>query len=115
MLSLLLGLTLWCCLWGLGSKLFQRHFSFMPHLRVVVACALAGVALDTLLALGSFALPWSWLSQIRGWAAGGVAAVLLAGHMRLILPGRHRVVGAVIAVTWAGIFVAGTALNWQHC
>ena len=45
LLGTVFGAAVWCSLWGLGSKLFQRRFSVLPHLRVLLGFALAGLSL----------------------------------------------------------------------
>jgi hypothetical protein len=114
LLGMVFGVAVWCSLWGLGSKLFQRRFAFMPHLRVLIAFALAGLAIDALLALASFVLSWPALSHLRGWVGWGVAAAWLATHASLLLPGRERVVGLLFTTLCLLAIGINAALDWRR-
>lgn len=114
LLGTVFGAAVWCSLWGLGSKLFQRRFSVLPHLRVLLGFALAGLVLDALLALASFALSWPGLSHIRGWVGWVVASAWIATHVALLLPGRERAIAWVfgsLCVLGVGI---NAALDWRR-
>jgi hypothetical protein len=114
MLAWVFGLAVWSALWGLGSKLFQRHFLFLPHLRVVLGITLASIACDALLALGSFALDMPWLSHIRNWVDIGFVAILLARHVIVLLPGREREVARAFAVLFVLTVGVSGAFTWRH-
>jgi len=114
LLGMVFGAAVWCALWGLGSKLFQRRFAFMPHLRVLLAFALAALAIDALLALGSFALSWPALSHVRAWVGWGVAAAWLARHASLLLPGRERAVGLLFTALCLLAIGINAALDWRR-
>jgi hypothetical protein len=108
------GAALWCALWGLGSKLFQRRFSFMPHLRVLLSFALASLVVDALLAIASYALSWPLLSHLRGWVSVGMGAALLASHTHLLVPSHGRTVGLAFGALCALAIGIGAALDWRH-
>jgi|SRR5882672_2627349 len=107
------GLAAWSVLWGLGSKLFQRRFRLIPHLRAVLGFVLAGLLLDALLALGSFALSWPWLSHIRGWVEVALLAALLATHVVLLAPGRARAIAMIFGALCALSIGINAALTWH--
>lgn len=114
LLGSVLGAALWCALWGLGSKIFQRRFVFMPHLRVLLGFALASLVADAVLAIASFMLGMPVLSHLRGWVSVGMGAALLASHARLLLPTRTRTIALVFgAFAIMGIGI-NAALDWRH-
>jgi len=108
------GVAIWSALWGLGSKLFQGHFRFTPHLRVVLGFILARLSLDLLLALAAFALSWPLLSHISGWLEIALFAALLATHVSVLLPARRQTVGLTFgALCLLAVGITG-ALSWRH-
>jgi hypothetical protein len=104
----------WSCLWGLGSKLFQRHFRLMPHLRLLVVFLLAILSVDALLALASFALSLPWLSLIRSWVRFAMFVALVGAHASLLLPGRQRLIALTLGALYLLMFGVEGALNWRH-
>lgn len=108
------GVVGWAALWGLGSKLFLRHFHIVPHLRVVLAFLLGSLAANAVLALASFALSMPLLSHVREWVEIVIVGGLLATHVAILLPARGR----RIAVTFGALCVLSIAvsgaLNWRH-
>jgi hypothetical protein len=114
LLGAVAGVVAWCALWGLGSKLFQRRFRFAPHLRVLLAFSLASFVLDALLALGSFALSWPWLSHIREWITIAFVAGLVGTHLSLLLPGRERTIAAVFGALLVVAIGINAAFSWRQ-
>jgi hypothetical protein len=114
LLVTVLAIAAWCALWGLGSKLFGRRFRFMPHLQILLGFALASLLLDLLLALGSYALSWPWLSHVRNWAELAVAAALLATHTALLLPRYRRPIALVFSLLFLLTIGINGALNWRR-
>jgi hypothetical protein len=108
------GAALWCAMWGLGSKLFQRRFTFMPHLRVLLSFTMAGLVVDAALALASYAFAMPVLSHLRPWVAMGLGAALMASHARLLLPGRGRAIGLAFTALCALGITVDVALNWRR-
>lgn len=114
LLALAGGVLSWAALWGLASKLFTRRFAWLPHLRVVLMYALVIVAAEIALGALAYAADWPWASRIRDVVSWGLAAAMLAHHLRLVAPTHPKrvnafVVGmAVMAVVWT------SALHWQR-
>ena len=109
-----IGVVLWSALWGLGSKIFQRHFHIVPHLRVLLAFLLASMAADVLLLLAAYALSIPLLSHIRSWVEIAMVAGLLAAHVTVLLPGRERTVRTTFAALCVAVLGINGALSWRH-
>jgi len=92
LLGTTVGVVVWSALWGLAAKIFQRHFRFVPHLRVLLVFLLASMAVDVLLVLAAYALALPLLSHIRGWVEIAMVAGLLGAHVGLLQPGHQRTV-----------------------
>jgi hypothetical protein len=102
-----IALGVWCFLWALGSKMFARHFDFLPHLRLALPVLLASMLLDALLPLAAFATGWTALFRIKDLLMLALAIGLLYGHLSLILPARRQ----ALAVGFATMFVVGAGLH----
>lgn len=102
-----IGLALWCFVWALGSKVFARHFDFLAHLRIALAVLLVSLALDALLPLAAFATSLESLVRVSGLLSLALGAVLLHGHLSVILPARRQ----ALAVGFATMFVVGAGLQ----
>jgi len=114
LLGPVIGIAAWSSLWGLGSKIFQRHFRILPHLQVLLGFLLGNMALDGLLQLAAYSLSLPWLSHVRGWVEMAVFAALVATHVTVLLPERaRRVRWTFAALSLAAIGVSG-ALDWRH-
>jgi hypothetical protein len=109
-----IGVVLWSALWGVGSKIFQRHFHIVPHLRVVLAFLLASMALDVLLMVAAYALSLPLLSHIRGWVEIAMVAGLLTAHVTVLLPGHERTVRTTFAALCVAVLAINGALSWRH-
>jgi hypothetical protein len=114
LLGVMFGIAAWASLWGLGSKLFQRHFRALPHLRILLGFVLAILLVDTLLALASFALGVPWLSHIRSWVRLAMVAALLGTHLWLLLPGRQRAIALTVGALLVLVLGVEGALSWRH-
>ncbi len=104
----------WGGLWGLASKLFQHHFTFWLHLRVLVGFALAYLAVDAALAVAAFAFSWPVLSHVRSSFSIAVFVALVATHTASLLPSRRRAIvslACALCLLWVGVIAA---LNWRH-
>jgi hypothetical protein len=101
------ALAVWCFLWALGSKLFARHFDFLPHLRFALGLLLLALLLDALLPLVAFALSWEWLGRASALVVLALGCVLLHGHLSLVLPTRRH----ALAIGFATMFVVGAGLK----
>ena len=114
LMGALFGVAGWSALWGLGSKLFQRQFRIVPHLRVLLAFALASLVVDALLAIAAFSLSWAWLSHLRGWIQICIFGALLATHVSILLPGRGLRIAIAFGSLCAVIIGIDGALSWRH-
>lgn len=105
--ALPMSLTLWSLMWGLGSKLFQRHFIFLPHLRLALMFSLAIYAAGELLPGLAFATGWAWPSRIGALVQTALVLALVHAHLTLVLPNLRR----VFAVAITALFVVGVGLG----
>lgn len=108
------ALALWVSVWGLASKLFTRHFTLVPHLRVVLGYALVAMVVDAGLAVLAYMFDWPWASRIRGTVSIGLGAALLAQHVRLVAPGYPRRVNSAFAGMALLTVAVGMAFQWQR-
>jgi hypothetical protein len=106
--------ALWSGLWGLASKLFNRRFVVMPHLRVLLAYALAIGASQLALSLLAYAADWAWASRVREIVTWALAAAMVAHHLRLVLPARARRINLALGSAWVLAIASSMALNWQR-
>ena len=114
LLALLGGLALWSAMWGVATKIFTRHFVLLPHLRIVLTCALAIIAAEAALAVVAFVFDWPWASRARSLVAWALAAVMLAQHLRIVLPTHGRRIGIAVG-TVAALGLSWTmAMQWQR-
>jgi hypothetical protein len=111
-----MALVVWCALWALGSKLFQHHFAFWPHLRLALFWVLAGLVAQAVAGQLAFALSQPVIYKLGRIAFAGAIAMLLWRHMSLVLPQRRRAVGLAIAsavTVGGGMLFADRALLQQ--
>jgi len=101
------ALAIWCSLWAMGSKLFQRQFAFWPHLEVALFWPLLAVIVQTVSAQVAFALSAPWIAKAGHLAAIGAVAMLLWRHLSIVLPQRRRAFAIVVAT----VLVVGAGLN----
>lgn len=106
--------ALWAGLWGLASKIFNRHFVLMPHLRVLLAYALAIGVCQLALSLLAYAADWAWPSRIRELVAWALGAAMISHHLRLVLPARARRINLALGAACVIAMAASMALNWQR-
>jgi hypothetical protein len=106
--------ALWSGSWGLASKLFNRRFVVMPHLRVLLGYALAIGVSQLALALLAYAADWAWASRVRDIVTWALAAAMVAHHLRLVLPARARRINIALGSAWVLAIASSMALNWQR-
>jgi hypothetical protein len=110
LLGPLVALAIWSGMWAIGSKLVRHRFDFWGHAQVALFATL-GMALATLLLpVAAFVAGWSWPSRIAVLLAGAIGWAAVAAHIGRILPGRPRVLAAVMTA----LFAVGTALLAFH-
>ena len=110
LLGPLVALAIWSGLWAIGSKLVRHRFDFWGHAQVALFATLVMALAAVLLPVAAFVVGWSWPSRVTvpltvaiGWAA-------VAAHIGRILPGRPRVLAAVMAT----LFAIGAGLYAVH-
>lgn len=103
LLALPVGVTLWCLLWALASKLFQHRFDFWSHLEVASRVLAPLIALDLLLPQLAASLSWPWLWQAAQWLFPTTLALLCWQHAQLVLGGRR----VALALVSLGLLVLG--------
>ncbi|HEX7640532.1 MAG TPA: FHA domain-containing protein [Burkholderiaceae bacterium] len=101
------GLGLWCGLWALGSKLFQRQFAFWPHLRVALFWPLLAMLTEAVAGQFAFALSMPWITRAAHVVAFCAIALLLWNHLAIVLPAKRRSFGWIVA----GLALAGGGLD----
>jgi hypothetical protein len=106
--------ALWAGLWGLASKIFNRRFVLLPHLRVLLAYALAIGVCQLALSLLAYAADWPWASRIRETVTWALAAAMVAHHLRLMLPARAPRINLAVGGACGLAIVSSMALNWQR-
>jgi pSer/pThr/pTyr-binding forkhead associated (FHA) protein len=106
-LAVPIALGIWCGLWALGSKLFQRQFAFWPHLEVALFWPLVALIVDALAGQLAFALSMPVIAKTGRIVAIAALAMLLWRHLAIVLPQRRREFALVIV----GVIALGSGLN----
>jgi pSer/pThr/pTyr-binding forkhead associated (FHA) protein len=101
------GLVVWCCLWALGSKLFQRQFAFWPHLQAALFWPLLAMVAETLSGQLAFAFSMPLLAKAGHLLAVAALVMLLWRHLSIVLPQRRQ----SFAWVMAGLVVVGGGLD----
>jgi hypothetical protein len=102
-----LALGLWCGMWALGSKLFQRQFAFWPHLEVALFWPLVAIIVNALSGQLAFAFSAPLIAKAGRVAAVAAVAMLLWRHLGIVLPQRRREIGWVMLA----VVLVGGGLN----
>jgi hypothetical protein len=114
LLSAPVALVGWSLLWALGSKLFQRRFEFLPHLKLTLAFFLAAAVAELVLRTLSFVSGWAWPTHLSTLAQSALLVALVHAQLGLVLPQMRR----ILAVAMATLFVVAQgvmlALNYQR-
>ncbi len=99
--------ALWAAFWSVGSKLVRHRFDFWSHARIAWLGVVAIGAAAMLLPVFAFASGWAWPSRIGPIAVAAIAWSTVSAHLGRLLPGRPRVLSAVMA----SLFVVGAGLS----
>jgi len=100
-LAVPLAFALWCGLWALGSKLFQRHFAFWAHLEVALVWVLVAALTVSLGPQLAFAFSAPWIAALGHLATQVTLVVMVWKHLGLLLPAHRRLAGGVMALAMA--------------
>jgi hypothetical protein len=106
-LAVPVGLGIWCGLWALGSKLFQRQFAFWPHLEAALFWPLVAMVSEAVSAQLAFALSMPVLAKAGNLIAIAAIAMLLWRHLSIVLPQRRGSFAWVIV----GLVTVGGGLD----
>jgi hypothetical protein len=106
--------ALWAGLWGLASKIFNRHFVLMPHLRVLLAYALGIGVCQLALSVLAYAADWAWASRVREPVTWALSAAMIAHHLRLVLLARAQRINLALGAAGVIAITTSMALNWQR-
>jgi hypothetical protein len=110
LLGPLVALAIWSGLWSIGSKLVRHRFDFWGHAQVALFATLAMSLTTLVLPVAAFVAGWSWPSRIAVLLTAAMGWAAVTAHIGRILPGRPRVLGAVMAT----LFAIGAALYAIH-
>ena len=102
-----IGLAIWCGLWALGSKLFQRQFAFWPHLEAALFWPLVAMVVQTLSGQLAFALSAPWIAKGGHLLLIAAVAMLLWRHLAIVQPQRR----GAFAIVIGGILVVAGGLD----
>jgi hypothetical protein len=103
-------LAIWAGFWSVGSKLVRHRFDFWGHARVALVAMLAMSLVMLVLPVFAFVSGLTWPSRIGPLVTAALGWAAIAAHIGRILPGRPRVLAAVMAT----LFVAGAGLYSIH-
>jgi hypothetical protein len=110
------GLGIWCGLWALVSKIFQRQFAFWPHLEAALFWPLLATLVEAACGQAAFALSMPVLAKAGHVLAVAALAMLLWRHLSIVQPSRRRAFAwilAGIAAVVGGLNVAERARHQQ--
>ncbi len=96
-----IALAIWAGFWSVGSKLIRHRFDFWGHARVVLVATLAMSAAALVLPVFAFASGWAWPSRVVPIVESAIGWSTIAAHIGRILPGRPRVLAAVMTLLFA--------------
>ena len=105
-----IAVGIWAAFWSVGSKLIRHRFDFWSHTRIALLATLAMSAAALVLPLFAFSSGWAWPSRIGPVVVGAIAWSAVGAHIGRLLPGRPRVLAAVMA----SLFVVGMGLFGFH-
>lgn len=104
------GVGIWAALWSVGSKLVRHRFDFWSHVRIAILAMIAMDVAGLVLPVFAFTSGWAWPSRIVSIAVSAIGWSAIGAHIGRILPGRPRVLAAVMA----SLFVVGLGLFGIH-
>ena len=113
LLAVPMMVTAWSLMWGLGSKLFQRHYVFLPHLRLALLFSLVIYAAGEFLPGLAFASGWAWPSRIESLVQTALVLALVHAHLSLVLPNLRRMFAIAVGLVFAVGLSLGAFVNLQ--
>ena len=105
-----IAVAIWAGFWSVGSKLTRHRFDFWSHSAIALLASLAMGVAAMLLPVFAFTSGWSWPSRIGPLVVAAIAWSAVGAHIGRLLPGRPRVLAAVMA----SLFVVGLGLYTFH-
>ena len=105
-----IAVAIWAAFWSVGSKLIRHRFDFWSHTSIALLATLAMSAAALLLPMVAFTSGWAWPSRIGPVAVSAIAWSAVGAHIGRLLPGRPRVLAAVMT----SLFVVGFGLFAFH-
>jgi pSer/pThr/pTyr-binding forkhead associated (FHA) protein len=108
------GLGIWCGLWALISKIFQRHFAFWPHLEAALFWPLAATVAEAAGGQLAFALSMPDLAKAGHVLAVAAIGMLLWRHLGIVQPTRRRTFAWVVVGMLATVGGLNAAERLRH-
>ena len=105
-----IAVAIWAGFWSVGSKLIRHRFDFWSHTVIALVASLAMGAAALVLPVFAFASGWAWPSRIGPLVVAAIGWSAVGAHIGRLLPGRPRVLAAVMA----SLFVVGLGLYTFH-
>ena len=105
-----IAVAIWAGFWSVGSKLTRHRFDFWSHTVIALLASLAMGVAALLLPVFAFTSGWSWPSRIGPLVVAAIGWSAVGAHIGRLLPGRPRVLAAVMA----SLFVVGLGLYTFH-
>ncbi|MGN6527911.1 MAG: FHA domain-containing protein [Burkholderiaceae bacterium] len=109
-----LGLGIWCGLWALVSKIFQRQFAFWPHLEAALFWPLLATIVEAVCGQAAFALSMPVLAKAGHVLAIAALAMLLWRHLSIVQPTRRRAFGWILVGVVAVVGGLNVAERVRH-
>jgi hypothetical protein len=105
-----IAVAIWAAFWAVGSKLIRHRFDFWSHSRIALLAMLGMGVAALVLPVFAFTSGWAWPSRIGPIVVSAIAWAAVGAHIHRLLPGRPRVLAAVMA----SLFVVGFGLFGIH-
>jgi hypothetical protein len=105
-----IAVAIWAAFWAVGSKLIRHRFDFWSHSRIALLAMLGMGVAALVLPVFAFTSGWAWPSRIGPIVVSAIAWTAVGAHIHRLLPGRPRVLAAVMA----SLFVVGFGLFGIH-
>jgi hypothetical protein len=105
-----IAVAIWAGFWSVGSKLTRHRFDFWSHSAIALSASLGMGVVALVLPVFAFTSGWAWPSRIAPLVVAAIGWSAVAAHIGRLLPGRPRVLAAVMA----SLFAVGLGLYSFH-